>query len=56
MIEPSPFVRLEVGNKEEKTSIKSRTTNPNWVETFHFLVADVEQQDLIVEVDSRPFS
>jgi len=50
MTEPSPFVRLEVGNKEERTTVKNRSTNPNWNEKFEFIVADPEQQDLTVEV------
>lgn len=43
-------MRLEVGNHEEKTQIKQKTTNPRWEESFRFLLVDPELQDLFLEV------
>lgn len=48
--DPSAFVRLELGNHEEKTQVKQKTTNPRWEQSFRFFVADPELQDLLVEV------
>lgn len=48
--EPSAYVKLEVGNHEEKTQVKQKTTNPRWEESFRFLLVDPELQDLCLEV------
>lgn len=48
--EPSPYVRLELGNREAKSAVKHASTNPKWEEDFQFLVNDPEVQDLTVEV------
>lgn len=48
--EPSPYVRLELGNREQKTLVKQKTTNPKWEQSFRFFVVDPELQDLLVEV------
>lgn len=50
MSEPSPFVRLAVGNNVKKSIPKPKTTDPKWEENFQFLILDPYQQDLEVEV------
>lgn len=54
MCEPSPFVKIKVGN-EEKTSIpQQNTTNPKWETNFEFLIHNPSIQDLsLVVYDSK---
>ena len=38
--EQRPMVRITVGNQQQVTSIKSRTANPTWTESFVFTLVN----------------
>ena len=53
MLEPTSYVHLAIGNKEQKTAPKPKTTSPKWEESFQFLIHNPSVQELIVNVSSR---
>ena len=53
MSEPSPYVKLLLGNEVQKTVSKPKSTDPKWEDNFHFLVSDPRNQDLIIEVSLK---
>ena len=50
MKEPSPMVKLTIGNDTKKTVAQQRTVDPKWEENFQFLIHDPGQQELSIEV------
>ena len=50
MSEPSPYVRLAVGNTVKKSMPKAKTADPKWEENFQFLIHDPYHQDIELEV------
>ena len=52
--EPSPLVRLALGNVKEATGCKYRTLDPVWEEGFSFSVSNPLTQSLTLEVRSNP--
>ncbi|KAI0240878.1 Extended synaptotagmin-2 [Lamellibrachia satsuma] len=50
MLEPTAYVRLSIGNKEQKTAAKAKTTNPKWEEHLQFLIHNPSVQELDVTV------
>lgn len=50
MSQPSPYARIEVGNVTMKTIVKPKTASPKWEQTFCFLVYELHQQELFLEV------
>lgn len=50
MSEPSPLVKVWVGNKEEKSLPRPKTTDPKWETNFHFLISEPRHQELNLEV------
>ncbi|KAK2179487.1 hypothetical protein NP493_487g01004 [Ridgeia piscesae] len=50
MVEPSAYALVSVGNKEQKTATKPKTTNPTWEEHLQFLIHNPTVQDLEVNV------
>ena len=51
MSEPSPKVKLSVGNLTRESIPKIKTTDPRWEENFQFLIHDPQHQDLALEVN-----
>lgn len=50
MSEPSPYVKVSVGNHVQKGMPKPKSTDPKWEENMQFLVHDPRNQDLLIEV------
>lgn len=50
LVEPSPIVNLLLGNYKKQTTIKSKTINPRWDESFEMLVTNTESEMLFVQV------
>jgi hypothetical protein len=50
MSEPSPYVRLVVGQEEKKSVSKHKSTDPKWEENFQFLIHDPRHQELYLEI------
>jgi len=49
-LEPDPYVRLQLGNRQRETTAKEAATNPIWEEQFEFLCGDPTLQELSVAV------
>ncbi|ESO10642.1 extended synaptotagmin-like protein 2b [Helobdella robusta] len=50
LLEPSPCVSLQLGNKLVKTTPKLRTIHPKWDEVFSFMVTEPDNEILFVQV------
>ena len=50
MLEPTPYVKLGIGQKEFETKTVLPTTNPRFEETFQFLIHNINSHDLDIEV------
>ncbi|XP_076336655.1 extended synaptotagmin-2-like isoform X2 [Tachypleus tridentatus] len=48
--EPSPLIELTVGANKVCTSVKPNTNDPVWEENFHFLMANPENEEVVVQV------
>lgn len=56
MAEPSPFVKLTLGQSKEESAIRADTDEPRWEQNFRFLVHNPNLQKLEIEVGPSLFS
>ena len=53
MSEPSPYVKLTLGQSKYDSNIKYDTDEPRWEQNFRFLVHNPQSQYLELEVSWR---